>query len=231
MRPAHLKGPTIPENEQEPPKLDFDATWEREPFIAMSKVLKIGLKGNPIKEKNGKAEQYENEIREKGRANTDWLRKEKLTPDSKPHEWFEALLPVNKRPHDPPSAISIAQWTSYTNLRATTCNAGTPSLYPTWTRFEPQEFQKFIALYIHQGLNPSPQVSMKFRPASDDPIQGSDLCAKVFGRDAKRRHQQWKAFATLQNPLKQVPQEKPILTSKWTPSLRTCKEFFWTPGI
>jgi hypothetical protein len=117
QRPAHLRGPTVPENEQEPPKLDFDAEWERPPFIAMSSVLKLGARGNPIKNKNGKAEQYENEVREKGRANLEWLKKENLTPDSKPHQWFEALLPVNRRPHDPPSALEERSKNNHVPIR------------------------------------------------------------------------------------------------------------------
>ena len=112
-----LRGPTVPENEQEPPKLDFDAEWERPPFIAMSSVLKLGARGNPIKNKNVKAEQYDNEVREKGRANLEWLKKENLTPDSKPHQWFEALLPVNRRPHDPPSALEERSKNNHVPIR------------------------------------------------------------------------------------------------------------------
>ena len=74
QRPAHLRDPTVPENEQEPPKLDYDAEWDRPPFIGMSSILKLGARGNPIKNKNGKAEQYKNEVHEKGRANLEWLK-------------------------------------------------------------------------------------------------------------------------------------------------------------
>ncbi len=41
-RPQNLRGPTVPENEREFNKFDFHETWDRPPFTAMSKVVKIG---------------------------------------------------------------------------------------------------------------------------------------------------------------------------------------------
>jgi hypothetical protein len=41
-RPQTLRGSTVPENEREFNKFDFHETWDRPPFTAMSKVVKIG---------------------------------------------------------------------------------------------------------------------------------------------------------------------------------------------
>jgi hypothetical protein len=35
-------------------------------------------------------------------------------------------------------------------------NAGTLQFYPSYTPFKPDEYKNFIALYIYQGLTPSP---------------------------------------------------------------------------
>jgi hypothetical protein len=93
--------------------------------------------------------------------------------------------------------MSICQWTSFENLSGILCNAGTPQYYPSWKPFPPNEFKKFSALYIYQDLNPSPRISMKFESKAEDPLQGSNLCSKIFGVSAETRHKQWKALVTL----------------------------------
>ena len=62
--------------------------------------------------------------------------------------------------------------------------AGVPGgIYPTFKFFSSQEIERLIALNILQGLNPSPQVGMKFNSQETDPVQGNDLCYHVFGCD------------------------------------------------
>jgi hypothetical protein len=46
---------------------------------------------------------------------------------------------------------------------------------------------------------------MKFVPQHEDPIYGSDICFKIFGRNGNRRHKMFKVFFACQNPLKAVP--------------------------
>ena len=65
-----------------------------------------------------------------------------------------------------------------------------------------------------QGLNPSPQVEMKFFNQRSDPVQGSDLCHRIFGDNANKRHKQFKAFFCLQDPAKQAPTRKDRPTYK-----------------
>ena len=59
-------------------------------------------------------------------------------------------------------------------------------VYPTFKAFSHLEIERFIGLYILQGLNPSPQVEMKFSSQVSDPVQGNDLCFRMFGHDAVR---------------------------------------------
>ena len=81
--------------------------------------------------------------------------------------------------------------------------AGGPGgVYPSWKPFRCDEIERFIGIYILQGLNPSPQVEMKVKSQRAHPIQGNDMCFHVLGSDAVRRHKQFKAFFSVQDPLK-----------------------------
>ena len=92
----NLVGPTVPAGEGEFTKRNFSETFDRPPFTAMSPVIDIGRNGNPVKNRKGEV-QWTNEIREKGRANKDWVEEHGLTEFSKPSDWFEALLPFKKK--------------------------------------------------------------------------------------------------------------------------------------
>ena len=47
-----------------------------------------------------------------------------------------------------------------------------------------------------------------------DPVQGSDLCHWVFGDNAIKQHKQFKAFFSLQDPMKPAPTRKEHPTYK-----------------
>ena len=208
QRPPNMRGPTVPEGEEEFRKFNFPETFDRPPFTEMSSVYETDRKGRVIKNRQGKVQMKE-EIRENGRANSAWLDKHKLTPSSLPSDWFEALLPLKRQPGDPASLVTIGDWTMLTNKKAMLANAGVPGgVYHDWKPFSPVEVRQFIALYILQGLSPSPQIKMKFQPHNEDPINGSNMCFKVFGRVGDRRHKMFKAFFTCQDPVKPIPTKK-----------------------
>jgi len=101
--------------------------------------------------------------------------------------------------------VSMEEWETYTNLRALLSNAGS-TLYPgDFQHFTPFEIRNYSGLYMLQGLSPSPQVKQKFQPLSVDPINGSDLCFNMFGKNANKRHKIFKAFFTIQDPHKSIP--------------------------
>ena len=75
-------------------------------------------------------------------------------------------------------------------------------MYPSWKPLSYDKIERFIGIYILQGLNPSPQVEMKFKSQRADPIQRNDMCFHVFWSDAVRRDKQFKAFFSVQDPLK-----------------------------
>jgi hypothetical protein len=82
---------------------------------------------------------YEQAIREDGCANIEWLKQNKLTKDSQPSDWINALLPLKKKTGDLPCTVSIDEWTSYTNLRAILMNAGSCIYSGQFKPFTPQE--------------------------------------------------------------------------------------------
>jgi hypothetical protein len=84
------------------------------------------------------------------------------------------------------------------------------------------------------GLNPSPTVEKKFNPQNYDAVAGNDLCARVFGSNAAKRHRMFKLFFTVQNPYKseEVNQSKHPY-QKVNSFLRWIKQVSvsaWNPG-
>jgi len=68
------------------------------------------------------------------------------------------------------SKVCVDKWTEFTNKRAYLLNAGQKgAMYPTWIPFSSREIEQHIALYFLQGLNPSPQINMKFSSQQQDP--------------------------------------------------------------
>jgi hypothetical protein len=196
----------------------------------MSSIYEKDRKGRVIKNRQGKVQMKE--IRENGRANLAWLDKHKLTPSSLPSDCFEALLPLKGQPGDPASLVTIGDWTTLTNKKAMLADADVPGgVYHDWKPFSPVEVRRFIALYMLQGLSPSPQIKMKFEPHNEDPINGSNMCFKVFGRVGDRRHRMFKAFLHVKILLKLFHPRKLTLILKWTLSLLTFRVFQWKPGI
>lgn len=202
-----FRAPTVPEDEINfvKPKYNFVETFDRMPFVGeknnyiINKHNKVVLKGNnqPV---------IEELIAEKGGPRMDFIKKNKLTMDSTPADWFAAFLPMDA----PNDKVSISQWCRFTNQKAAMSNAGSKYCYPTYkdNPFTPAEIERHIGLYFLNGLSPCPSVSMKFNDQSIDPVQGNDLVNRCFGKDSKRRHKIFKAFLCVQDPWSKVPSKK-----------------------
>ena len=199
---SYLHAPTVPEGEQSSvAKRNFTETFERPSFSAEVKVPKY----NRFKQRvmiNGK-QIYETRPRINGQPNPKWMLKNKLTISSHPSKWFEAFVPTQL----------TDKWTSYTNTKALQNNAGQKGkAYSDYTPFECDELKRFLGLYMLQGITPSPQIKMKFKDQSEDPVNGNDFVKRHFGPNSDRRHKHFKAFFGVQDPLKVVPprKEKPM---------------------
>jgi len=159
-RPRNLVGPTAyKENEQEFKKFNFDEEFDRPPFTVTSQEYEVDNKGNIHRDRKGEPK-WAKPIIEQGRANPAWLEKNKLTSKSHPADWFSALLPDKRSPENPNHIVSIADWTTFTNCKAWLANAGQGGLiYQDFKEFSAKEVKQFLALYILQGLSPSPQIN------------------------------------------------------------------------
>jgi len=161
----------------------------------------------------------------------DWLKAKKLTSESKPVDWINALLSLKNSQGDSSLTVTIEQWTTYSNLKAILMNAGSTFYTGTFKPFTPQEIQHFLGLYLLSGLSPSPQVKFKFLPQSMDDINGNDMCFHVFGPNAEKCHKECKAFFTVQDLRKAVPPRSTTQILKLIPSFAGYKQHQWKPLI
>ena len=112
-----------------------------------------------------------------------------LGPSAHTVEWFDAMLLSKQHSYEQKKnknkeKVSImSDWKNYTNLKASLCHAGI-KIYKHWEDFTTVEIRRFVGLYVIDGVSPSPRVDMKFRPQSEDPVNGNDLCHVVFGNNA-----------------------------------------------
>ena len=74
--------------------------------------------------------------------------------------------------------------------------------------FTPVEIEQHLLMYLFQGLNPSPQLVMKAKPQSVEPIQGNDLISSKVGRNFERRHRQFRRYFACQHPYKPVSPQR-----------------------
>ena len=139
--------------------------------------------------------------------NIKFTQKNRLDENSHPAEWLRAMIP-DTPPEGSNQAFSKKQWCQYTNMKAELDCAGEKNqdgLGYKFENFTPQEIEQHLSLYIFQGLNPSPQLIMKTRPQSLEPLQGNDLIAGKLGNFFDRRHQQFMRYFACQHPYKPVP--------------------------
>ena len=185
----HMHAPTIPVEDAEfvPQKHNFAERFDRECFVGREKVLKFHRNCVPMRV-NGK-QQMEERVTIIGGPKADFLLEKGLNESSKPQDWFNAFLPIferkGKNPQNVNTLFRTHKWAFWTNQNAISCSAGVPGgVYPSFTPFSYLEIERFLGLYILQGLNPSPQVEMKFNSQQVDPVQGNDLCYRIFGANA-----------------------------------------------
>ena len=114
-----------------------------------------------------------------------------------PHQWFEAFLPFSL----------VAQWATFTKIKATFQNAGEEGgpYVGEYKQFSPREIQQHLAVYILQGLSPSPQVHFKFKSQREDDVNGCDFIARSLGPGAERRHKMFRRFFAVQDERKRRP--------------------------
>ena len=79
------------------------------------------------------------------------------------------------------------------------------TIYKDFVDFTVEELMQHLGLYVLNGISPCPQVEMKFKSASVDPTNGSDLCFGSFGANAERRQKRFKCFLAACDPITPTP--------------------------
>ena len=96
-------------------------------------------------------------------------------------------------------------------MKATIDFAGNVSLGGLSYKFENftlREIEKHLSLYIVQGLNPAPWITMKAYCQSQEPVQGNDLISLLIGKNFKQRHEHFRRYFTVQHSYLPVPSQK-----------------------
>jgi Transposase IS4 len=211
-------------------KFNYTDKFEREDFIGSHKVPKLDRNGKVRRQSNTNFPVLEEVPAAEGAPKPEFIQKNKLTTNSTPNEWFRAFLPQTADS----GKFCTNNWCKYTNTKAQVVGAGTKKLYPGFVDFNPQEIEQHIGLYILHGLTPSPHVEMKFNRQDVDPVNGNDLCARVFGSNAKKRHKMFKLLFTVQDPYKPMedrtknPYHKVNSFLKW---MKQISIYAWNPGM
>ena len=148
-----------------PQKHDFDEEFDCLPFVGKEKIPKFHRNGHPVM-KDGQPVWTE-QPNIKGGPKAEFVHENGLSVDSTPQDWFNAFLPLYDGrscfPEREKAGCLSHKWAMYTNKKAIQMGAGVQGgCYPTFIPFSYQEIEQFIGLYMLQGLNPSPQVEMKF---------------------------------------------------------------------
>ena len=123
-----------------------------------------------------------------------------------PANWFDLFFPSKRTKKTHPKAVTMDEYTAWTNTKAMMMTAGIGGgKYSRFVIFLKDEIMSHLGIYLLHSICFSPQIDMKFKPASEDPINGSDLCFSVFGRKGQMRHREFKCFFTCTDPIKPTP--------------------------
>ena len=234
--PEGFHTPTNRNALQENDLYEFEETFDRAPFTETSEEYELARGGRSYKKDGSGKEILNKKVREKGRPRLAWLKKNNLTFESHTIEWFDAMMTTGftqvagklKR------KTVFSSWTAWTNAKAVLGNFGDiDGQYPGFTSFKIREVRRFIGLLILNGLNVSPRLEYKFKNQDQDPVNGNNLCASVFGSNAAQRLKEFRAAFAIQDPMLPIPPRKEAPNHKIDPLLLHMQKTFldcWEPG-
>ena len=164
----------------------------------------------------------EERVNIKGGPKANFLLEKGLNESSKPQDWFNAFLPIFDRKGKNPQNVNTQFWTHkwaiWTNQKAISCSVGVPGgVYPSFTPFSYLEIERFLGLYILQGLNHSPQIEMEF--TSNKWIQFKEMTAVTICLVQMRLYDtsSSKLFCVFKIPPKSHPIGRGIQCTRLTP--------------
>ena len=165
-----LHAPTIPEEDTlfVPQKHNFAETFDCSPFLGCQKIPHRHCNGHQMHDPHTNQPMWNEEVNINGGPRADWLKANNLDGNSSPADWFQAFLPVFDGSCGHPWVSNTPFWThkweNVLNVKAASMGAGVQGgMYPDFKPFSYGDIEKHLALYILQGLNPSPQVEQNLQ--------------------------------------------------------------------
>jgi hypothetical protein len=168
-------------------------------------------------------QQYVTEIgpRVLGGPNVDFVKRYGLDETSHPMDWFTAFMPLtpDMNQEDPAAAnvkgdrttkFAVSNWTGYSNAKAMLCNAGERGhiFAGKFKPFKNEDILQMLAVYIIDGLAPSPQIVQKMQDQERQPTHGNDRIAAVIGPGWQQKYRSFRHFFATQDPLTTPPPKK-----------------------
>ena len=193
-----FRAPTTGEGETiNVPKRNYGENFDRPPFIQEA-LLPVRDEDGKVILNNGKAT-YEKTNCEETVPNIAFLHKNGIGFNSSPSEWFDVFFPRKSSVNSKISVEDITKWTNQKGM-----------LDEKWLNFSSDEIMAHIGLYVLQGVSPSPQIEMKFSSQQEDPVNGNDLCHRIFGGKSKgnKRHRLFKTYFAACDPVVPTPDSK-----------------------
>ena len=142
---------------------------------------------------------------------------------------MSAFLPSHQ-PAEKEDKWHLGHVTTFTNMKAELMNAGQKDgIYPDFVKFTTEEIEKYIFLYVFQGISPSPRVEMKFKTQEVDDVNGNDFIARHFPNGAQR-HRQFKCFYLCKTRAFTLVLKKLISVSKLIHFSDTYRKYQWLLG-
>jgi hypothetical protein len=170
-----------------PPKYNYPDKFDRPVFTGQRWVPEM-KNGKIMRDKTRKM-LTKKSISKKGGPQLGWINRHALTVDSSPANWFQAFFPTEAEG----DKFCVKLLAVFSNAKTNQMGAGA-TLYPDFVEFTARDIEKFIGLYILNGLNPSPDITMKFKSQYEDQIQGNDFVWRNFKPLATRKPRWLKAF-------------------------------------
>ena len=208
---VRFRGPTMPAAEHEinsehrPKKRNYGEVFDRAPFTS-SVLLPVRKQNGTLQRKSTGAYVYSLQSSVETVPDLKYLSEKGIDLKSHPADWFNLFFPRNRDKNTHPKTVTIDELTSWTNTKAMIANAGKRGgKYNRFVDFSKAELMQHLSLYLLHGISPSPQIEMKFTDHTIDPVNGSSLCNRIFGKRGVTRHKEFKAFLGAVNPIVPTP--------------------------
>ena len=209
---VHFRAPTTTEAEHEsnfcerPKKRNYNQIFYRMPFKSKRLLPLKNEKTGKFKRKQNGEYYYKEQVTNETVPNLEFLFSNGIRFDSHPADWFNLFFPNKRSQKTHPKAVTMDELTAWTNTKALMLNAGVGGgKYSRFINFTKDEIMSHLGLYLLHSISPSPQIDMKFKSVYEDPVNGSNLCHEVFGKQGVTRHKEFKAFFSATDPIKPIP--------------------------